>query len=178
VLPALPPSKCTGKSNRYVNSKYGFTLCVPNDETASDLSFAKFNHVYLKDFVSIKGTSGLPSFVFPIAFSGEKDSLLVFKKFEAEIFERYGDAIASRNLSTEKYTKPDGQGKAGTYSRVYDITLKAGGNGKFDFTYRMGGNQTFNALCFAYMAPAGIEGMSYALFNEARLLECVVLQFK
>lgn len=178
ILQGLPDSKCNIKGTRYINKNYGFTMCLTAEETASDLSYSKYNFQYLKDFTLVKGYSDLPFYVCPIDFKSEKDSLVVFKKFEAEFFEKVGDIVVNKEIYLDQYTPKTNYSTHGSYFRGYKITLKGGGEGILGFEYLTEGNTKFDALCFAFMAPSGMSTAVYSLHNSVLLLESVVLKFK
>lgn len=178
VLQDIPDSKCDAKGTRYVNKEYGFTLCLLPEETTGELSYTKNNFQYLKDVTTVKGYSDLPLYVCPISFKSEKDSLEVFKKFEAEFFGRLGDGVVKKEIYMDEYTKKTAYSTYGYYFRGYTITLKGGGEAKVGFQYITKGNTKFDALCFAFMAPGGLAGAGYSFRNSALLLESVVLTFK
>jgi hypothetical protein len=178
VLQELPGSKCDAKGSRYVNKDYGYTLCLMTEETAAELTYSKYNYQYLKDFTTIKGYSDLPFYVCPIKFNLEKDSLAVFKKFEAEFFNRLGDAVTKKEIYLDNHTKASAITAHGSYFRGYNVTLKGGGEAHICFEYMTEGNTKFDALCFAYMSPGGLSGAGYSFRNSALLLESVVLTFK
>jgi hypothetical protein len=177
VLQDLPVSKCNEKGTRYVNKDYGFTLCLLAEETAAEVTYSKHNYQYLKDATTIKGYSDLPFFIYPIKFKPEKDTLAVFKKFEAEFFDKLGDGVLKKDIYLDEYTKATAYAAHGYYFRGYNVTLKGGGEAKICFEYLTEGNTKFDALCFAYMAPDGLAGAGYSFRNSALLLESVVLKF-
>lgn len=179
TLQALPVSECGAKDTRYVNKTYGFTLCLDAKETAADLTYEKYNYQYLKDFVLIKGYSDLPFYVCPVSFKGEKDSMVIFKKFEAEFFDKIGaDKISKKEIYLDRYTKADATTAHGSHFRGYNVTLKSGEEIKICFEYMLDGNSKFDAICFAYMSPGGLEGAGYSFRNSALLLQTGVLSFK
>jgi hypothetical protein len=179
VLQDIPDSKCDAKGSRYVSKNYGYTLCLESNETAEELSYSKLNYNYLKDFTRVKGYSDLPFYIFSIDYKTEPDSILVFNKTEEEFFDKMGAAnIVKKEIYVDKYTAPDTPGSHGTYVRGYTVTLKNEAEVNIIFNYKLGGNSRFDALCFAYMAPTGLEGAGYSFRNSALLSECVVLTFK
>ncbi len=179
VLQDIPVSKCSDKASRFVNKNYGYTLCLEQNETANEKTYSKYNHTYLKDFTTVSGYSDLPFYIFSIDFKNEPDSILVFNKTEQEFFDKLGAAtILKKEIYMDKYTKASSPGEHNSYFRGYDVTLASGAEAIICFDYLLDGNRKFDALCFAYMAPTGLEGAGYSFRNLALMEECVVLTFK
>jgi hypothetical protein len=175
----VPASECSTKNVRYINNKFGFTLCLPPAATTEALKSTKNKTDYLKDFIIIKGISALPYFVYPILFKSETDSLSVYKKFESEFFDRLGtDKILKKEVDYSKYKGPSDIATYPSYYRRYKVTMASGVETEIGFEYLHVGNNKFDALCFAYIAPGGEEGWSYSLHNSVLLLESIILKAK
>ncbi|MEP7264430.1 MAG: hypothetical protein ABI772_08030 [Bacteroidota bacterium] len=174
----VPTSNCGTASKRYINKKYGFTLCLDEKENAEELSYENYNYQFLKDFVLVKGFSDLPFYICPIINKTENDVKVLFTTFEDEFFDRIGaQNFTSKTIYKDEHkdaVAPDGKE---TQFRGYTIMLTTGDEANVCFEYLLGGSVRFQALCFAYMAPPGIPGLSYSFKNSARILECKPFHF-
>lgn len=179
TLQILPAAKCFEKQQRYVNEKFGYTLCLDGEEKAEEKTFAKFNHKYLTEFTTITGYSDLPFYIFPVDYKRQNDSLAIFKNYEDEFFQRLGTAsIVKKELDKNIYTPTKDRNKPASYFRRYFITLSSGDEAVICFNYLLQGNSMFDALCIGYMAPTTLIGAGYAFRSAALESQCVLLSFK